>query len=110
MKFVGRWLKRGVVGLVGAIMVWLIVFEIFDRLEDRMPWLIALLITYYLSAYILMPRVIRITSLIIRKGRIPRFTEALDGSEVDPVNIILLGSKINLINVFEKIGWKKQIN
>lgn len=107
MKFVDRWLKRGVVGLVGAIMVWLIVFEIFDRLEDRMPWLIALLITYYLSAYILMPRVIRITSLIIRKGRIPRFTEALDGSEVDPVNIILLGSKINLINVFEKIGWEK---
>jgi len=92
---------------VGAMMVWLIVFEIFDRLEDRLPWFLALLITYYLSAYIILPRVIRITSLIVKKGRIPRFTEALDGLEVDPVNIILLGSKTNLINAFEKIGWQK---
>lgn len=107
MKFVTRWLKRGVIGSVGAMMVWLIVFEIFDRLEDRLPWLVALLITYYLSAYIILPRVIRITSLIIRKGRIPRFTEALDGSEVDPVNIILFGSKSNLVQAFEKIGWQK---
>jgi len=89
------------------MMVWLIVFEIFDRLEDRLPWFLALLITYYLSAYIILPRVIRITSLIVKKGRIPRFTEALDGLEVDPVNIILLGSKTNLINAFEKIGWQK---
>lgn len=107
MKFITRWLKRGVIGSVGAMMVWLIVFEIFDRLEDRLHWLIALLITYYLSAYIILPRVIRITSLIIRKGRIPRFTEALDGTEVDPVNIILFGSKENLTNAFEKIGWQK---
>ena len=107
MKFFTRWLKRGVIGLVGAVMVWLIVFEIFDRLEDRLPWLVALLITYYLSAYILLPRVIRITSLIIRKGRIPRFTQARDGIEVDPVNIIIFGSKEYLIKAFEKIGWQK---
>lgn len=107
MKIIIRWFKRGVIGSVGAVMVWLIVFEIFDRLEDRLPWLLALLITYCLSAYIILPRVIRITSLIIRKGRIPRFTQALDGIEVDPVNIILLGSVTSLIKAFEKIGWQK---
>ncbi len=107
MKIITRWIKRGLIGSVGAMVVWLIVFEIFDRLEERLPWLVALLITYYLSAYIILPRVIRITSLIIRKGRIPRFTEALDGIEVDPVNIILLGSKSNLIQAFEQIGWQK---
>lgn len=107
MKFITRWLKRGVIGSVGAMMVYLIVFEIFDRLEDKLPWLVALLITYYLSAYIILPRVIRLTSLIIRKGRIPRFTEALDGIEVDPVNIILFGSKEGLIKAFDSIGWQK---
>ena len=107
MIFFTRWFKRGVIGLVGAAMMWLIVFEIFDRLEDRLPWLIALLITYYLSAYIILPRVIRLTLLIIRKGRIPRFTEAFDGIEVDPVNIIIFGSKNDLINAFKKIGWQK---
>ena len=107
MNFFLRWLKRGLIGSVGALMIWLIVFEVFDRLEDRLPWLVALLITYYLSAYILLPAVIRITSLIVRKGRIPRFTEARDGLEVDPVNIILLGSKADLIKSFEEIGWQK---
>ena len=107
MNFFLRWLKRGLIGSVGALMIWLIVFEVFDRLEDRLPWLVALLITYYLSAYILLPAVIRITSLIVRKGRIPRFTEASDGLAVDPVNIILLGTKADLIKSFEKIGWQK---
>lgn len=107
MNFFLRWVKRGLVGSVGAFMVWLIVFEVFDRLEDRLPWAAALLATYFLSAYILLPAVIRIMSLIIRKGRIPRFTEARDGLEVDPVNIILLGPKMDLINAFEKIGWQK---
>lgn len=107
MKNITRWIKRGLIGSVGATMIWLIVFEIFDRLEDRLPWLVALLITYYLSAYIILPRVIRLTSLVIKKGRIPRFTEALDGIEVDPVNIILLGSKLNLIKAFEQVGWQK---
>jgi len=107
MKFLKRWIKRGMIGLVGAMMVWLIVFEIFDRLKDRLPWLVALLITYYLSAYLILPEVIRFTSLIIKKGRIPRFTEAKDGIEVDPVNIILLGTKSNLIKSFKKIGWQK---
>lgn len=107
MKSLIRWLKRGIIGVIGVATVWLIVFEIFDRLEDRLPLFMALLITYYLSAYIILPRVIRLTLLIIRKGRIPRFTEASDGVEVDPVNIILIGTKDQLINAFEKIGWQK---
>ena len=31
----------------------------------------------------------------------------MDGIEVDPVNIILLGSMASLIKAFEKIGWQK---
>lgn len=54
-----------------------------------------------------MPRIIRIVLLIIRKGRIPRFTTASDGFYVDPVNIILVGTKEDLIKSFEKIGWVK---
>lgn len=107
MKFIVRWLKRGVIGIVGVVMVWLIIFELFGRLEDRLPLFVAFLTTYYLSAYLILPKVIRLTLLIIRKGRIPRFTEASDGVEVDPVNIILMGTKDQLINAFEKIGWQK---
>lgn len=54
-----------------------------------------------------MPRIIRIVLLVIRKGHIPRFTTASDGFYVDPVNIILVGTKEDLIKAFEKIGWVK---
>jgi len=67
----------------------------------------ALLLTYYLSAYVVLPRLFRIILLIIRKGRIPRFTTALDGLYVDPVNIILTGTREQLEESFKKIGWEK---
>ena len=107
MEFLKRLIKR-FVGLVTAgIVIWLIVWPIFKRLDQVLPMVIALLLTYYLSAYIMLPRIIRIILLITRKGRIPRFTTAGDGFYVDPVNIILVGTKEDLIKAFEKIGWVK---
>lgn len=92
---------------MGVLVILLIVWPIFKKLDQTLPLFLALLLTYYLSAYVILPRIVRIILLIIRKGRIPRFTTASDGFYVDPVNIILIGTKENLINVFEKIGWVK---
>lgn len=90
-----------------VITVWLILFQIFGRLDHRLPWLIALLITYIASSYLILPLLVRINLLISRKGRIPRFTTALEGSYIDPVNIILIGTKKQLVKAFEEIGWFK---
>lgn len=107
MERLKRWGKR-LSGLgMGVLVILLIVWPIFKKLDQTLPLFIALFLTYYLSAYVILPRIIRIALLIIRKGRIPRFTTASDGFYVDPVNIILIGTKENLINVFEKIGWMK---
>lgn len=92
---------------IGCLLIWLIVWPIFKKLDQTLPLFLALLLTYYLSAYVILPRIIRIALLIIRKGRIPRFTTASDGFYVDPVNIILVGTKENLEKAFEKIGWVK---
>lgn len=107
MEELKRWGKR-LFGLgMGVLVIWLIVWPIFNRLDQTLPLFLALLLTYYLSAYVILPRIIRIILLIIRKGRIPRFTTASDGFYVDPVNIILIGTKENLEKAFEKIGWIK---
>ena len=45
--------------------------------------------------------------MIVKKGRIPRFATALEGSYVDPVNIILVGTRKQLRKAFNKIGWFK---
>jgi len=93
-----------------VITVWLILFQIFGRLDHRLPWLIALLITYIVSSYLILPLLVRVNLLISRKGRIPRFATALEGSYVDPVNIILIGTKKQLEKAFEEIGWFKADN
>ena len=105
MKTIIRWLQRIIITAVSLATIWLVVSQIFERLDDRLPIFVALLITYFVAAYLILPKTISLTILIIRKGRIPRFTRASDGIEVDPVNLILLGSREQLERAFEKIGW-----
>jgi len=107
MERLKRWGKRLLGSIIGILVIWLIVWPIFKKLDQTLPLFIALFLTYYLSAYVILPRIIRIVLLIIRKGRIPRFTMASDGFYVDPVNIILIGTKEELEKAFEKIGWQK---
>lgn len=107
MKFLIRWLQRLIIAIVSVGVIWFIVTQIFERLDQRLPLFLALFLTYYISAYIFLPRVISLTLLILKKGRISRFTRASDGFLVDPVNIILMGSKDELQEAFKKIGWYK---
>lgn len=107
MNFLIRWFQRTVTVLVAMAVIWFITTQIFERLDQRLPLFLSLLITYYISAYILLPWVINLTLLILRKGRIPRFTVARDGLYIDPVNIILMGSKDDLEKSFKKINWYK---
>ncbi len=91
--------------LLVLISGWLIWTQVFGRLDKRLPMLIALLITYIVSSYVILPILVRTIMLITRKGRIPRFVTAREGSFVDPVNIILIGSEKQIKKAFEDIGW-----
>lgn len=105
MNIVLRTLERILIFLISIAVLWFIATQIFDRLDEQFSIFSALMITYVLSAYIILPRVIHISALVLRKGRIPRFTRAGDGLPADPVNIILHGSRNDLINAFKKAGW-----
>jgi hypothetical protein len=107
MKKIIRLCRDLMAGFLIIITAWIILFQIFGRLDHRLPWLIALLITYIVSSYLILPLLVRINLLISRKGIIPRFTTALEGSYIDPINIILIGTKKQLIKAFEEIGWFK---
>lgn len=107
MRFLIRWSQRIAVAVIVIVVAWFIIFPIFNRLDQRLPLLVAIIMTYYISAYIILPKIVHFILLILRKGRIPRFTRGNDGLLVDPVNIILVGTKEDLIKAFEKIGWDK---
>lgn len=110
MKKILRLWRDIFAGLLILIAVWIILFQIFGRLDNRLPSLLALLATYLVSSYFVLPLLVRINLLIDKKGRIPRFATALEGSYVDPVNVILIGTKKQLKKAFRKIGWFKADN
>jgi len=105
MKVMTRFWRDLMAGILILMTGWIILFQIFGRLDNRLPLLVALLITYIVSSYLLLPLLIRTVLLISKKGRIPRFVTAIEGSYVDPVNIILVGTKRQLRKSFKEIGW-----
>lgn len=107
MSLVVRMLKRIFITAVTLSTLWLIVIEIFDRLDQRMSVFSALALTYFISAYILLPRVIQLAVIILRNGHIPRFSRSSDGLPADPINIILIGPEEKLMAAFTQLGWHK---
>ncbi len=105
MNFIARWFQRIVIGGLVLLALWLIVTQVFERLNERVPLFLALALTYILSAYFILPRIVQLGLVIARRGRIPQMTRAADGLPADPVNILLIGSGESLIKAFEKAGW-----
>ena len=65
MSFFVRWLQRLVLAAIAALTIWLVVVQIFDRVDRRLPWFVALLGTYFVAAYVILPLVLRVLSLIL---------------------------------------------
>jgi len=107
MQSLIRWVQRLLMITIALGVFWFISTQVFSRLDKRLPFFLSLFLTYLTSAYVILPRVVNLTLLILKKGRIPRFTVAGDGLFVDPVNIILVGTKDQLEEAFKKIGWYK---
>ncbi|MCM2502660.1 LssY C-terminal domain-containing protein [Aureimonas altamirensis] len=105
MSLIVRWFQRLVLAVIAALTIWLVVAEVFDRVDRRLPWFIALLCTYFVAAYVILPPVLRITVTLTRGNRIPRVTRAGDGIPADPVNIVLAGSLAQLKSGFAGAGW-----
>ena len=59
VRFLTRLLQRLLIFGLGVFSVWLIVFVVFEFADRRLPWILALAITYGFAAYIVLPRAIR---------------------------------------------------
>ncbi len=90
---------------LGVLTVWLIAFVFFDFADKRLPWMLALAVTYAISAYVILPRAIRMGVRILKRGRVPSYTFTGDGLPGDPVNLVLIGTKHQLASAFKAMGW-----
>jgi LssY C-terminus len=102
-----RLLQRLLVVALGALSVWLIVFVIFKFADHRLPWIVAVAVTYAIAAYIILPRVVRMSLKILERERVPRYTITGDGLPGDPVNVALLGTLQQLRAAFRMAGWSE---
>jgi hypothetical protein len=102
-----RLLQRLLILALGIVSVWLIVFVFFEFEDHRLPWVLALGLTYGIAAYIILPRIVRLGLKILQRKHVPRFTITGDGLAGDPVNIALTGTLQQLRAAFAAIGWSE---
>ncbi len=105
MRLLKRLLRRLLVLALGAFSVWLMVFVVFRIADNRLPWILAVALTYGAAAYVVLPRVVLISLKILQRKRVPRYTITGDGLPGDPVNLVLAGTLEQLRAAFATAGW-----
>jgi hypothetical protein len=102
-----RFLQRLLILGLGIFTVWLIVFVVFEDADRRLPWALALGLTYGIAAYVILPRAVRLGLKFLHRGRVPSFTTTGDGLPGDPVNVALVGTLQQLRAAFTTLGWSE---
>ena len=105
MRLLVRFVQRLLVLALGVFSVWLIVFVIFRIADNKLPWILALAVTYGLAAYVILPRTVRMSLKLLQRRRVPRYTVTADGLPGDPVNVVLIGTLAQLRAAFAACGW-----
>ena len=106
MRLLKRLLRRAAVLGLGILTVWLIAF-VFRLTDSRLPTVLALAVTYGAAAYVILPRIVRMSLKILQRKRVPRFTITGDGLPGDPVNLVLTGTLQQLNAAFKVAGWSQ---
>jgi hypothetical protein len=107
MRLLMRILQRLLILGIGIVSVWLIVFVVFDLADQRLPWLLALSITYGVAAYVILPRAVRMGLKVLQRERVPSYTVTGDGLPGDPVNLVLIGTFSQLRGAYAMAGWSE---
>lgn len=108
MRFLRLLLRRALIfGLVLGL-AYFTVFYLFPYIDDRLPSMIAVLLTYGLVAYVGVPAAIRIFRIFEEPRHVPLYNTTSDGWPSDPVNIAVFAtSERDFIWAMQKAGWYK---
>ena len=98
-------IQRLAVLALGIATVWLIVFVVFRVTDRRLPWILAVSLTYAVAAYVVLPRSVHMSLKILQRRSVPSFTMTGDGFPGDPVNLVLIGEFQKLRAAFAAAGW-----
>lgn len=98
--------KRFAVLLPGIVVAYASERIIFPYFHQHLPIAPAILFTYIIGAYGLVPATMRVWRLFSRPKHLPVYCVTPDGFASDPLNIGLVGSRKQLIAAMRTIGWE----
>ena len=104
MRLAIRTLQRVAIFGLGVLSVWLIV-DVFELVDRKLPWVLALSVTYGVGAYLILPSVVRMGLKILQHQRVPTFTVTGDGLPGNQVDVALAGTFGQLRAAFATAGW-----
>lgn len=106
IRFMRLFLLRLLIFALVSSLAYFTVFKLFPYIDDRLPWLVAILICYCFVAYFGIPTAIRIFRIFDRPNHIPIYSVTGDGWPSDPVNIaVLAATKKDFVRAMRKAGW-----
>lgn len=100
-----RFIKRFAVLIPGIVIAYFSARDIFPLIDKRFPLEIAIFITYVISAYVLIPALIRLLRIILPPQHLPLYCVTPDGFASDPLNVGIIGSRRELIMAMTAAGW-----
>lgn len=100
-----RLLKRLLVFAPGAVVIYLVIHDIYPALSSKLPSGYALVIAYFVAAYVLIPAGVRLVRLVIPPKHVPLYSTTPDGFASDPVQIGLFGTEEDVKQAMKQIGW-----
>lgn len=106
ISFIFRQFKRIAVLVPGLIMAYVGVHDIFPAVDRFVPSdALAIIATYVITAYVLIPALLRLLRLFFRPKHVPLYCTTPDGFASDPINIGVVGTKSQLIKAMASAGW-----
>ncbi len=102
-----RLVKRVLVFIPGIFVTYFTVRNLYPVIDRRLPAAVAILLTYIIIAYILIPALLRLIRIFHKTDHIPLYCVTPDGFASDPVNVGVTGTEQQLIDAMQAAGWHK---
>lgn len=102
-----RLAKRFAVLVPGIIIAVISVRNVYPYFDKKLPQAVAVLATYILAAYVILPFVLRLWRIFRPARHLPLYCVTPDGFASDPLNVGVIATRDELIAAMERAGWYK---
>lgn len=106
LQWLRLFFRRALILTLAICMAYFTAFLLFPYIDDHAPTLVAILATYLVMAYGIIPTTIRVFRIFDKPNHIPTCAMTSDGWQSDPVNVAILApSEQAFICAMQKAGW-----